>query len=160
MAYSLERNKGKVSDIKQNIDTKKSELKNLEENKENLLEAGREVQRSEIDEDVQKTLMDQINQVLEANAEKGDELADDMNADAKDLEDMKQETQESMQSNIEERSSLEKKQQMLERFGMGNKLDSALSELDDNKSQLEDFKQSLIETSQEVDKVSQGLRSL
>ena len=93
MAYSLERNKGKVSDIKQNIDTKKSELKNLEENKENLLEAGREVQRSEIDEDVQKTLMDQINQALEANAEKGDELADDMNVDAKDLENMKQEMQ-------------------------------------------------------------------
>lgn len=160
MAYNLERNKGKVSDIKQNIDTKKGELKNLEENKENLLEAGMEVQASEIDEDVQEVLMEQINQALEANAEKGDELADDMNADAKDLENMKLETQESVHSNIEERSSLEKKQELLEKFGLGNKLDGALSELDNNKSQLEEFNQSLIETGQEVDKVSLELRSL
>lgn len=160
MAYNLDRNKGKVSDIKQNIDIKKTELKDLERNKEGLLEAGMEVQASEIDEDVQDVLMEQINQALEANAEKGDELADDMNADAKDLENMKLETQESMHSNIEERSSLEKKQELLEKFGLGNKLDGAFSELDNNKSQLEKFNQSLIETSQEVDKVSQELRSL
>ena len=160
MAYNLERNKGKVSDIKQNIDTKQNEFKDLEKNKDELLEAGIEIQNSNIDENVQETLMDQINQALEANAEKGDELADEMNLDAKDLEDMKQETQESVQSNITERKNLEKKQKLLDKFGLGNKLDNAITELDDNKAQLEDFNQSLIDAGQKIDQISQKLRSL
>lgn len=160
MAYNLERNKGKVSDIKQNIDTKQNEFKDLEKNKDELLEAGIEIQNSNIDENVQENLMNQINQALEANAEKGDELADEMNLDAKDLEDIKQETQESVQSNITERKNLEKKQKLLDKFGLGNKLDNAISELDDNKAQLEDFNQSLIDAGQKIDQVSQKLRSL
>ncbi|MCI6997024.1 MAG: hypothetical protein MR936_09595 [Eubacterium sp.] len=160
MAYSLDRNKGKVSDIKNNIDIKQGELKNLEKNKQSLIDAGMEIKGSQIDEDVQKTLLNEINSALEANAEKGKELASDMNADARDLEDLKQETQESMQSNQEQRKSLEKKKASLDIFGLGNKMDDALSELDDNKTQLEDFNKSLIETSQELDKISQLLNSL
>ena len=36
--FSLDRSKGKVSDIKQNIENKKGELAQLEENKQKLLQ--------------------------------------------------------------------------------------------------------------------------
>lgn len=160
MAYNLDRNKGKVSDIKGNIDQKKKEYEELDKIKKGLLDTGVEIDGSQIDERVQGILMKEINQALEANAEKGEKLSDEMNADAKDIENLKLETQESMQSNIEQKKSLEKRQKMLDKFGNGNKLDNAISELDDNKSQLEKFNKSLIETGQELDKISQKLRSL
>ena len=65
MAFNLERNKGKVDEIKQNIEAKKSELAKLEENKEKLMDAGSDIQGSEIDEEVQETIMEQINRALE-----------------------------------------------------------------------------------------------
>jgi len=160
MAINLDRNKGKVSDIKQNIDNKKGELAKLEENKEKLLEAGTDIQGSDIDENVQKQILQEINQALEDNAEKGQELSDEMNDDANDLEEMKQETAESMDSNDEERSKLEQKKALLDRFGLGGSLDDALSELDDNKKDLEEFNDTLIETEKEMHEVSQKLSSL
>ncbi len=158
--FNLDRNKGKVSDIKQNIDTKKSELAQLEENKQKLLEAGTDIQGSDIDEDAQRTIMQEINRALEENAEKGQELSDEMNADAKDLEDLKQETQDSMESNKSEREKLEKKQAILDKIGLGRTLDDALTELDDNMTDLNEFQESLIETEKEMDETAKKLSML
>ena len=158
--YSIDRNKGKVSDIKQNIENKKGELSKLEENKQALLDAGTELQASDLDEDVQQVLMEQINRALEENAEKGDEISDQMTSDVQDIEEMRQETQESMQSNEEEKSKLEQKKALLDRFGLGGALEEGISELDDNKMQLEEFMDDLMNTEQELTEVSQKLRSL
>ena len=74
MAYNVEKTKNKIGEIKKNIETKKGELSNLEKNKQELLDAGVSVQGADLDEKVQKTVMDAINNALEANAEKGQEL--------------------------------------------------------------------------------------
>ena len=157
---SLDRNKGKVSDIKQNIESKKGELSQLEENKQKLLEAGTDIQASDIDEDVQKILMEKINQSLEENSEKGEQLSQEMNTDVKDLESMKQEVDESKKSNEQERSKLEKKKELLDKVGLGGSLEEAISELNNNYMNLEDFQASLTETQKELNSVSQRLSSL
>lgn len=160
MAINLDRNKGRVSDIKQNIENKKGELTKLEENKEKLIEAGTDIQASDIDENVQKQILQELNLALENNAEKGQDLSNEMNGDANDLEKMKQETLDSMGSNDEERKKIEQKKALLDRVGLGSSLDDALSELDDNKKDLEEFNESLIETEKEMHEVSQKLSLL
>ena len=160
MAINLDRNKGRVSDIKQNIENKKGELTKLEENKEKLIEAGTDIQASDIDENVQKQILQELNLALEDNAEKGQDLSNEMNDDANDLEKMKQETLDSMGSNDEERKKIEQKKALLDRVGLGSSLYDALSELDDNKKDLEEFNESLIETEKEMHEVSQKLSLL
>ncbi|MBQ4648476.1 MAG: hypothetical protein IJB76_04880 [Clostridia bacterium] len=160
MAFNLERNKGKVDEIKQNIEAKKSELAKLEENKEKLMDAGSDIQGSEIDEEVQETIMEQINRALEENAEKGTELSGEMDSDARQLDELKQETSESISSNDEQKSKLEQKKALLDRFGLGGSLEDAISELDDNKQDLEEFNEELIETEKEMHEVSHKLSSL
>ena len=151
MTYSIDRSRGKVSDIKQSIENKRGEASRLEEQKQALLDAGTEIQDSDLDEAVQQTLMDQINQALEDNSEKADELSDEMSSDFSDIEDMKQETQDSMASNRAQRGSIEQKKSLLDRFGIGASLDTALAELDDNQVDLDEFMDSLIETGKELD---------
>ena len=158
--YSIDRNRGKVSDIKQNLDNNKNELADLEKNKQALLDAETELQASDLDEDVQKTLMEQINRALEENAEKGEEVSDRMTADFQDIEEMRQETQDSMQSNEQERGKLEQKKALLDKFGLGGALEDGIAELDDNRVQLEDFMDDLSNTEKELSEVSQKLKSL
>ena len=158
--FRIDDKRNKVSDIKKNIETKKGELEQLENHKQELLDAGTDMQGSEIDEDVQATLMELINGALEDNAEKGRELSNEMNSDLDSLEDMKQETQESVKSNESQRKSLESKKALLDKFGIGGKLEGAISELDTNMGQLEDLNDSLIETEKELSDVSAKLGML
>ena len=158
--FSLDRSKGKVSDIKQNIENKKGELAQLEENKQKLLDAGTDIQGADIDENVQNQIMQEINRALEDNAEKGKELSDEMNEDAKDLEDLKQEAQASMESNKTEREKLQEKQSVLDKIGLGGSLDDALTELDDNMGDLTEFQESLIETERDMDETAKRLSML
>ena len=151
MAYSIDRSRGKVSDIKQNIEQKRNEAKSLEDNKRELLDARLEIQDSDLDENVQRRLLQEIAEALENNSEKAEELSDEMNPDVTDIEDMKQETQLSTESSISERSSLEQKKQLLDRFGIGSSIDAAISDLDGNRADLEDFMESLIDTGKELD---------
>ena len=98
MAYNVEKTKNKIGEIKKNIETKKGELSNLEKNKQELLDAGVSVQGADLDEKVQKTVMDAINNALEANAEKGQELNSELSENMSDLESLKQNTQNSLES--------------------------------------------------------------
>lgn len=160
MAYSIDRSRGKVSDIKQNIEQKRNEAKSLEDNKRELLDARLEIQDSDLDENVQRRLLQEIAEALENNSEKAEELSDEMNPDVTDIEDMKQETQLSTESNMSERSSLEQKKQLLDRFGIGSSIDAAISDLDGNRADLEDFMESLIDTGKELDDLARRFSTI
>lgn len=160
MNFNVEKTKDKVSDVKRNLDVKKRDLEQLESQKQALLDAVTDIQASDIDEDTQRTVMDLINQSLEETAEKGSELSQEMTADFENIENMKQETQASIESNQKEKSGLERKKALLDKMGLGDKLEESIHELDDNKQILTDLNLSLAETEKELNAVSAKLDML
>lgn len=129
MAYSIDKTKHGVKDISKRIENKKNELSGLEKNKKELLEAGREVQGANLDANIVKTVMDAINSELDNNAERGKELSAEMNNDLSSLEDMKENTQDSIEENSKKQKSLEGKQKLLDKFGLGKKLSDTAAKL-------------------------------
>ena len=160
MSYNLEKTKGKINEIKRNVESKKGELSDLEKNKQALLDAEISVQGADLDEKVQKTVMDAINNALEANAEKGQELSTEMNEDMSTLENMKQETQESLESSKSEKGKLEQKKALLDKLGLGQHLEQGISDLDDNQRELSGINEALIEAQREISETSTKLELL
>lgn len=160
MVHNIDKVKDKQSDIKRNLDTKKKELNQLEERKQALLDSGIDVQNSDMDESTKRLVMEQINQALEENSEKGKEFSSEITDDLMSLEDMKQEISEMTESTGQERRNLEQKKSILDKFGLGKNIDSAISEMDDSKSQLENVHGDLIETEREVSDIARQLNSL
>ena len=160
MVHNIDKVKDKQSDIKRNLDTKKKELNQLEERKQALLDSGIDVQNSDMDESTKRLVMEQINQALEENSEKGKEFSSEITDDLMSLEDMKQEISEMTESTEQERRNLEQKKSILDKFGLGKNIDSAISEMDDSKSQLENVHGDLIETELEVSDIARQLNSL
>lgn len=160
MAYSIDRSRGKVSDIQRNIENKRSEANALEENKQELLDSRIEIEDSDLDENVQRRLVQEIANALQENREKAQEISDEMNADVADIEEMKQEAQVSMESNVSVRASLERKKQLLDRFNAGSSLDAGLVDLEDNRMDLEGFMDSLIDTGKELDDLARRLSTI
>lgn len=160
MAHNIDKVKDKQCDIKRNLDTKKNELSQLEERKQALLDSGMNVQNSDMDESTKRLVMEQINQALEENSEKGKEFSSEMTDDLMSLEDMKQEVSEMAESTEQERKNLEQKKSVLDKFGLGKNIDSAISEMDNSKSQLENVQGDLIETEREVSEIARQLNSL
>lgn len=160
MSYSVEKTKGKINEIKKNVESKKGELSDLEKNKQALLDAEISVQGADLDEKVQKTVMDAINNALEANAERGQELSTEMNEDMSTLEDMKQETQESLESSKSEKGKLEQKKALLDKLGLGQHLEQGISDLDDNQRELSGINEELIEAQREISETSTKLELL
>lgn len=150
MAYSIEKSKGRISEIKKKLETKKGELAELEQNKRELMEAGTELGGSNLDERTQGVMMDSIDQSLDANAQRGQELSGEMNADLQDLEAMRQETQESMESNEQETAKAERLKGLLDKFGIGGAMDKGLSALSENRQELADVEQELANAQQEI----------
>lgn len=143
--FKIEQAKNKQNEIKRNIENKENHLNELKENKEKLMEAGMEIQASDLDEDVKNTTMDLINSELKELAEKGKEASSDMNDDLKELEGIKESTQTTLDSNIKETESLEEKKAFLDKLGLGGRLEHAVSELQNNQKDLEDLKTSILE---------------
>ena len=160
MAYNIDRSCGKVSDIQRNIENKRSEANALEENKQELLDSRIEIEDSDLDENVQRRLVQEIANALQENREKAQEISDEMNADVADIEEMKQEAQVSMESNVSVRASLERKKQLLDRFNAGSSLDAGLVDLEDNRMDLEGFMDSLIDTGKELDDLARRLSTI
>lgn len=160
MAYNVEKTKKKISEIKKNIETKKGELSNLEKNKKELLNAEMSVQGADLDVRVQKTVMDAINKALEANAEKGQELSSELNENTTDLENMKQDTQSSLESSKSEEAKLEQKKALLDKFGLGQHIERGISDLKSNQSELGDINKELIDAQREISDVSKKLNLL
>lgn len=160
MSYNVEKTKNKIGEIKKNIEAKNSELSNLEKNKQELLDAGMSVQGADLDEKVQKTVMDAINNALEANAEKGQELSSELNENMSDLEDMKQNTQNSLESSKSEEARLEQKKALLDKLGLGQHLERGISDLKNNQRELGDINKELIEAQREISDASKKLNLL
>lgn len=160
MAYNIDRSRGKVSDIQRNIENKRSEANVLEENKQELLDSRIEIEDSDLDENVQRRLVQEIANALQENREKAQEISDEMNADVADIEEMKQEAQVSMESNVSVRASLERKKQLLDRFNAGSSLDAGFVDLEDNRMDLEGFMDSLIDTGKELDDLARRLSTI
>lgn len=160
MAYNIDRSRGKVSDIQRNIENKRSEANALEENKQELLDSRIEIEDSDLDENVQRRLVQEIANALQENREKAQEISDEMNADVADIEEMKQEAQVSMESNVSVRASLERKKQLLDRFNAGSSLDAGLVDLEDNRMDLEGFMDSLIDTGKKLDDLARRLSTI
>lgn len=158
--FSIERSKNKLTDVKSNLDIKKKELKNLEENKIKLLEIGSELQDSDIDTDAQRKLMEYINNSLDYNAQKGEELSEEMQSDFSSIENMKQEVDSSMENNKKEEDKLYHTKTLLDKIGLGKNIDYALSELKDNKKDLDELNSNLIDTEKELSNISQKLSML
>ena len=160
MAYNIDRSRGKVSDIQRNIENKRSEANALEENKQELLDSRIEIEDSDLDENVQRRLVQEIANALQENREKAQEISDEMNADVADIEEMKQEAQVSMESNVSVRASLERKKQLLDRFNAGSSLDAGLVDLEDTRMDLEGCMDSLIDTGKELDDLARRLSTI
>lgn len=160
MAYNIESTKGKISEIKKNIETKKGELSDLEKNKQALLDAQTSVQGADLDESVQRAVMDAINGALEANSEKGKELNQEMNSDMSALEDMREETQESMESSKAEQGKLEQKKALLDKLGLGRHLEQGISDLGENQQELKGIDDELIQAQRELSETASKLDML
>ena len=157
MAYNVEKTKNKIGEIKKNIETKKGELSNLEKNKQELLDAGVSVQGADLDEKVQKTVMDAINNALEANAEKGQELNSELSENMSDLESLKQNTQNSLESAKSEKAKIEHKKALLDKLGLGQHLERGMSDLENNQKELGDINKELIDAQREISATSTKL---
>lgn len=66
-SHSIDKVKDKQCDVKRNIETKKSELSQLEQRKQSLMDSGTGVQNSNMDDEVKKQVMELINRELEMN---------------------------------------------------------------------------------------------
>lgn len=154
-SYDMSKNKESIKEIKSKLESKKGELSKLEEQKQELLGAITELSGLNLDEKSKKVINDSLKQALEKNKEKGSEISDQMGEDIKSLETIKQDTQESMDSATHEKSSIEKKKKLLDRFGIGGALDSATGEINQNIKELGEINEDSIETMRELEKLSQ-----
>lgn len=90
--FNIDRSKGKVTDIKGNIDTKKKELSDLEKKKQQLIDGRLELDDAHMDEETQRIVAEGLAKAREKIAERGKELSSELDSDASMLEEMAQET--------------------------------------------------------------------
>lgn len=159
-SHSIDKIKDKQCDVKRNIDTKKSELSQLEQRKQSLLDSGTEVQNSNMDDEIKKQVMELINGELEMNSDKGKELSSKMLDDLQSLTEMKIEVSEMLESTEDNRQKLEQKKSILDKFGLGKNIDSAISDMSSSENQLNELGDSLLGTEEELNKTSQRLNML
>lgn len=94
---------------------------------------------------------------MDANSEKGQELSDEMNEDIKSMEDMKQNTMESMSDAQKQKESIQRKQKLLDKFGLGSSLENASKGLDANMQELSEINDEVIKTMRESMAIAQKL---
>ena len=158
--YNIDRVRTKDNEIKRNIEKKKEEASDLEKNKSNLMEAGYEILDSNIDEDVQNTVMEMINNGLIEITEKANDLNLEMTEDFNKLQEIKEETKESLEDNKKETDNLIKKKELLDKLKLGGVLEDAISKMEDNYKDLEDVSNDIEETEKEFENISARLRNI
>ena len=159
-SYDSKTKRTEIKELRGKIETKKGELSKLEEQKKELLDAVTDVYGAKVDEKTKQQVHAAINRSLEANSNKGKEISREMNTELSSLENIRQETQESMNETNDQKKKIERKQKLLERFGLGGSLDSAVSELNNNIQELGELDREAIEAMSEAEKVSQKLGML
>ena len=159
-SFKIEQAKSKQNEIRKNIEQKENRLRELDESKEKLMEAGMEIQASDIDEEIKNTIMDRINSGLKEISEKGKEETEEMDGNLKELEEIKSETEESLESNLSESEKLAAKKEFLDKLGLGRTLDNAVNDLQSNQQDLESLKESLLEDEKKLMDIAHQLENL
>jgi len=158
--YNIDNSKGKVTDIKGNIDTKKKQLSDLEKKKQQLIDGRLELDDAHMDEETQRIVAEGLAKAREKITERGKELSSEMDSDASMLEEMAQETDEVKADTDAQRKKIEQKKALLDKVGLGGPLDSAINKMVDSSAQLSDLRSSITEASQEVRNLQTQLGNL
>ena len=157
--FNLEKVKSTENEIKHNIEEKKIENAKLEESKEQLMEAGFEIQDSNLSDEVTSRLMEYINEDLSKIKQEGREKSAELDEDMKKLLDIQTEVTESREENQEQKNKLEKKKDALDKFGLGGVLEKPVEELNRNEMNLSEVSENLRNTYEELMTLSRELSS-
>ena len=159
--FSIESTRGKVKDIQGNIDSKKTELNNLEQRKQEIMEAHNDIDsNSKMDEHAQQVVFESLAQERQRISEKAEGLSKELDSDASMLEEMGQEVDDSTSDTESERKKLEQLKSTLDPIGLGASLEGGLSEMDDSLTSLQDLRTSITEASREVRNLQTQLGNL
>lgn len=158
--HSLEANKGKLTDIKNNIDQKKKELSELQEQKQAIWDVRTTLEGTNIDEKAKSEIVDETNSALLDNSNKGKELSSEMNSDFKMMDELKQESQEAISDAETQRSNLQGAKSLLDRFGLGKSMENAISELNESQKSEEDYISMVNDVEHTASAISQALNNL
>lgn len=158
--FNIDSSKGKVTDIKGNIDTKKKELSDLEKKKQQLIDGRLELDDAHMDEETQRIVAEGLAKAREKITERGKELSSELDSDASMLEEMAQETDDVKADTEAQRKKTEQKKAMLDKVGLGASLDNAINKMTDSSAQLSDLRSSITEASQEVRNLQTQLGNL
>lgn len=148
--FNLEKIKSAESEIKNNIEDKKNENAKLDESKELVMQAGFEIQDSDLSDEVSGKLMEYINEELLEIKQQGKDLAKELDGDWKKLLELQTEVSENQETNQEERNKLENKKDILDKFGLGRTLEKPIEELNRNEMTLSEASESLKNTQDEL----------
>lgn len=148
--FNLEKIKSAESEIKNNIEDKKIENAKLDESKELVMQAGFEIQDSDLSDEVSGKLMEYINEELLEIKQQGKDLAKELDGDWKKLLELQTEVSENQETNQEERNKLENKKDILDKFGLGRTLEKPIEELNRNEMTLSEASESLKNTQDEL----------
>lgn len=160
MGYSIDRTKKRTENIRRGLDERSVETGYLEEDRQELLDELSDVKASHLDEETKGILVGEIRQALADNSRRAQDVSREIDRDRDEIADMELDTQESMESNLAETASIEDKQVLLDRVGLADSLDGALSELDWNRGDLEDVDQSLDDTELEAAELVRRLHAV
>lgn len=158
--YDMSKNRAEIKEVQHNLEKKKSELSQLEEQKQELLDAVTSIEGAQIDDEVKQIVRDSINSSIEANRGKGQELSSEMGQEIKKIEEIKQDAVDSTSDAQAQKSELDRKKQLLNRFGIGGMLDKATGKLDTNINELGEVKDDAVNTMRELERLSQKASSL
>lgn len=113
--------KDEQGDVKRSIEAKKDELGQLKENKSALRKKFEETLKSDMSDDLKEFTQSKLNEELDANSKKGQELSREMNDDVTTLEKLKENVNKMLEGTENERGKLESQKNILEKFGGGKK---------------------------------------
>lgn len=158
--FNIDSSKGKVTDIKGNIDTKKKELSDLEKKRQQLIDGRLELDDAHMDEETQRIVAEGFAKAREKITERGKELSSELDSDASMLEEMAQETDDVKSDTDAQRKKTEQKKALLDKVGLGASLEGAINKMTDSSAQLSDLRSSITETSQDVRNLQTQLDNL
>ena len=81
----------------------------------------------------------------------------ELNGDMSDLENIKQDTQSSLESAKSEKNKLEQKKELLNKLGLGRHLERGIKDIENNQKELGDINKELIDAQREISNTSTKL---
>lgn len=154
-AFNLESSRSEVKEIQSKNVERQGQIKNLEQSKQALMDARMEMENDDaLDESIKRTIIDALNSGLEENTKKGQEISDEMQTDVERIETITEETDASITDVEQKRASLEQKQSILEKFGLGAAIESGIKEIDNNRNDLEGLRDEATDVAKELDEIA------